>query len=245
MYIFWIYSLEWLIILIFFPLQISIKIICILKVELHSSGTVLRIQNLPFISLTCVSYSYIKALHFNLSKLNSLDEFLLPSCLKFWLQKKLFIHKRDKCQENWSEDWVKKHWNPFLPVFWDVKCEPKLNGKANLPLTLCSVCSMGRNCVSQKEEFMNCLTLLWYPVPSNIHPVDGKLCRLNTVIYNRLLVTCRDAAWRIKSGALSVQLLCLGLLAVQGTWQGNLLEQTSESILESVCVLWKWADSTG
>ena len=44
----------------FFPLQISIKIICILKVGLHSSGTVLRIQNLPFISLTCVSYSYIK-----------------------------------------------------------------------------------------------------------------------------------------------------------------------------------------
>lgn len=28
----------------------------------------------------------------------------------------------------------------------------------------------------------------------NIHPVDGKLCRLNTVICNRLLVTCRDAA---------------------------------------------------
>ena len=67
----------------FFPLQISIKIICILKVGLHSSGTVLRIQNLPFISLTCVSYSYIKALHFNLSKFSSLDEFLLPSCLEF------------------------------------------------------------------------------------------------------------------------------------------------------------------
>ena len=78
-----IYLLEWLIILIFFPLQISIKIICILKVGLHSSGTVLRIQNLPFISLTCVSYSYIKAPHFNLSKFSSLDEFLLPSCLEF------------------------------------------------------------------------------------------------------------------------------------------------------------------
>ena len=116
-------------------------------------------------------------------------------------------------------------------------------------LLLCYVCSLGRNCVSQKEEFINCLALLWYPVPSNIHPVDGKLCRLNTVIYNRLLVTCRDAARWIKYGTLSVQvgicLLCLGLLAVRRTWQGKLLVQTNENILGSVCVLWKCVDSAG
>lgn len=97
---------EWLIILTF-SLKISIKIICIFKVVLHSSGTALRIQNFPFISLTCVSYSYIKTLHFNLSKFNSLDKFLLPPCLEFWLQRKIFIHKRGKCQENWRKDWVK------------------------------------------------------------------------------------------------------------------------------------------
>ena len=105
-------------------------------------------------------------------------------------------------------------------MFWDVKCEPKLNGKGKLPLTLCSVCSLGRNCVSQKEEFINCLTLLWYLVPSNIYPVDGKLCRLNTVIYNRLLVMCQDAARWIKYGTLSVQvgicLLCLDSWLLEG-----------------------------
>lgn len=73
---------EWLILLIFSP-QISIKIICILKVVLHSVGTVLRIQNIPFISLTCVSNSYINTPHFNLPEFNSLDEFLHAGCLQF------------------------------------------------------------------------------------------------------------------------------------------------------------------
>lgn len=163
---------------------------------LHSVGTVLRIQNIPFISLTCVSNSYIKTPHFNLPEFNSLDEFLHAGCLQFWLQKKLFMSGEingSRTREGLGQVILAP---PFPPVLWDVMCESTLNGGRSS-----SCCHLqrpsGRNYAT--ERGVHQVTLICHPCSS--HPsLRWEICRLKIVDCNKLLATLlgwclRDETW--------------------------------------------------